>query len=67
MIYVYGNKEVDGGVNCNPVHKGAISGATLVYTDDAVIKANYEAKGVEVRPLTDPKPKAKRKPKNTKE
>jgi len=64
MIYVYGDKDVKDGVRCNSVFKNAIRGATLVYTDDAEIKANYEAVGVEVRPLTAPK---KRRTKSTKE
>ena len=64
MIYVYGDKDVKGGVNCSTTHKNAIKGATLVYTDDSVIKANYEAVGVEVKPLTEPK---KRRTKNTKD
>ena len=64
MTYVYGNKNVEGGVKCSPIHKTAIKGAKLVYTDDSEIKSNYDAIGVEVKPLTETK---KRRTKSTKE
>jgi len=65
-IYIYGNVPLErvkelGGVRCSLAFKNAIKGATLVYTDDSEVTANYAAVGVEVKPLT--KQKSKRKTK----
>jgi len=61
-IYAYGTTEpIDGATGCSLTFKEVIKDAELVYTDDAEVKANYEAVGVEVRPLTEQKPKQRRK------
>ena len=52
MIYVYGELEGVDGIKANPLFKDAIKNATLVYTDDKEISANYKKLGVEVRPIT---------------
>ena len=52
MVYIYGELEGVEGVKANPIFKDAIKGASLVYTDDKIIKKNYEAIGVSVKPLT---------------
>jgi len=54
-IYVYGELDVENSVKCSSNFKDPIPNATLVYTDDEVIKRNYEANGVEVKPLTEKK------------
>ena len=69
MIYFYGSKEQASGkrVDCfaSTAHKDAIGDATLVYTDDEVIKNNYTAFGIKVLPITEEKPKPKAKAKTT--
>lgn len=52
MVYIYGELEGVVGIKANPIFKDAISNATLVYTDDKQIRANYEKKGVVVKPIT---------------
>jgi len=52
MIYVYGELEGVVGIKANPIFKDAIPNATLVYTDDKEVRANYEKKGVEVLSIT---------------
>ena len=52
MVYIYGELEGVEGIKASPIFKDAIKNATLVYTDDKEIKANYAKIGVEVKPLT---------------
>ena len=47
MIYIYGELEGVDGIKANPLFKNA----TLVYTDDKEVGANYKKLGVEVKPI----------------
>jgi hypothetical protein len=51
VIYIYGELEGVDGIKANPLFKDAIKNATLVYTDDKEVGANYKKLGVEVRPI----------------
>lgn len=72
MTYIYSDNELKGlaGAYIAPrfFDGETEGGATLVYTSDAKIKTAYEAKGVEVKPISKtgavkveeaPQPKAK--------
>lgn len=58
MNVIYADKKIDGldGVYASPsLFKGDCENCSVVYTDDADIKKAYEAKGIEVNPISKPK------------
>ena len=55
MNIIYSNKKVEGilGVYANPeLFNGDTENVKVCYTDDDKIKEAYEAKGIEVLPVT---------------
>lgn len=65
MIYFYGTKEQAKGITIDSFasssFKEVIGDASLVYTDDKTISANYESVGVKVEKITKPKQRTTKK------